>query len=85
MRRKVGSGLLMTIGKSSGKNSADEDAYIGKLFGLLRAFPRGEPTRKRFANEAVAWTARFGEYENGDPDLHHVIGSLYAEGTFAVS
>ena len=52
----------------------------GKLFTLLRAFPAHEPTRRRFANEAVAWTAQFGSHESGDPDLHHVIGTLYAEG-----
>ena len=52
----------------------------GKIFTLLRAFPHNEPTKKRFVGEAVAWTARFGEYENGDPELHHVAGTLYAEG-----
>lgn len=25
------------------------------------------------------WSARFGEYPAGEPDLHHVAGSLYAE------
>ena len=28
----------------------------------------------------MAWSAKFGEYENGDPELHHVAGTLYAEG-----
>ena len=53
---------------------------IGKIFALLRAFPRNEPTKKRFVGEAVGWSAKFGEYENGDPELHHVAGTLYAEG-----
>lgn len=30
------------------------------------------------ANE-YRWSARFGEYPAGDPELHHVTGSLYAE------
>lgn len=25
------------------------------------------------------WSAKFGEYPAGDPELHHVVGSLYAE------
>jgi hypothetical protein len=53
---------------------------LGKIFELLRAFPTDEPTKKRFVSEAIAWTSRFGEYENGDPELHHVTGSLYADG-----
>lgn len=26
------------------------------------------------------WSSKFGEYPAGDPELHHVIGTLYAEG-----
>ncbi len=26
-----------------------------------------------------SWSKRFGEYPAGDPELHHVVGSLYAE------
>ena len=51
----------------------------GKIFAVLRAFPPNEPTRKRLVNEAVAWAARHGEYEHGDPELHDVAGKLYAE------
>lgn len=53
----------------------------GRLLGLLRAFPKGEPTRKKFVGELVGWSARAGEYPAGDPEIHHVAGSLYAEGT----
>ena len=28
------------------------------------------------------WSAKFGEYPAGDPEIHHVAGQLYAEGTF---
>jgi hypothetical protein len=27
------------------------------------------------------WTAKYGEFPAGDPELHHVAGSLYANGT----
>ncbi|CAI6333855.1 unnamed protein product [Periconia digitata] len=51
----------------------------GKLLGLLRAFPKGEPTRKKFVGELVGWSARTSEYPAGDPEIHHVAGSLYAD------
>ncbi|CZS93685.1 related to DUF410 domain protein [Rhynchosporium agropyri] len=44
----------------------------GKLLTLLRAFDSEEPTRKK-------WSAKCGEYPAGEPELHHVAGSLYAE------
>lgn len=52
----------------------------GKLLSILRAFPPEEPTRKKFVDEMLAWTSKFGEYPNGEPELHHVAGTLYAEG-----
>lgn len=53
----------------------------GRLFTLLRAFPPQEPTKKRFVEEMITWSIKFGEYENGDPELHHVAGTLFAEGS----
>ncbi|OCK84784.1 DUF410-domain-containing protein [Lepidopterella palustris CBS 459.81] len=54
-------------------------ASKGKLLTLLRSFPPEEPTRKRFVSEMVGWSAKFGEFPAGDPELHHVAGTLYAE------
>ncbi|KZF21299.1 DUF410-domain-containing protein [Xylona heveae TC161] len=51
----------------------------GRLTDLLRAFPVEEPTRKRFVNEMISWSSKFGEFAAGDPELHHVAGTLYAE------
>ncbi|KAF2128375.1 DUF410-domain-containing protein [Dothidotthia symphoricarpi CBS 119687] len=51
----------------------------GKLLSLLRAFPKEEPTKKKFIGEMVAWSSKFGEYPAGDPEVHHVAGSLFAE------
>ena len=56
----------------------------GRVFSLMRAFPAGEPTRKRFIGEALGWSNKFGEYDNGDPEIHHVAGTLYAEGIFGL-
>lgn len=52
----------------------------GKVLSLLRSFPPEEPTRKKFVGEMVAWSSKLGEYPAGDPELHHVAGTLYAEG-----
>lgn len=52
----------------------------GKLLAILRAFPPEEPTKRKFVDEMIAWSAKFGEYPNGEPELHHVAGTLYADG-----
>ena len=52
----------------------------GKLLNLLRAFPPNEPTKKKYVTEMINWSARAGEYPNGDPELHHVAGTLFAAG-----
>ncbi|KAH0559884.1 hypothetical protein GP486_003595 [Trichoglossum hirsutum] len=51
----------------------------GKLIELLRLFPAGEPSRKRFIGELISWSSKFGEFPAGDPELHHVAGTLYAD------
>ncbi|TAQ85054.1 hypothetical protein B7494_g6611 [Chlorociboria aeruginascens] len=51
----------------------------GKLLTLLRLFDSEEPTRKKFINEMIIWSGKCGEYPAGEPELHHVAGSLYAE------
>ncbi|KLU88331.1 hypothetical protein MAPG_07318 [Magnaporthiopsis poae ATCC 64411] len=54
-------------------------ANKGKLLACLRLFPSDEPTRKKFIGEMIAWSSKFGQFPAGDPELHHVAGSLYAE------
>ncbi|KAI1468431.1 DUF410-domain-containing protein [Daldinia caldariorum] len=51
----------------------------GRLLTCLRLFDSQEPTRKKFIGEIITWSSKFGEYPAGDPELHHVAGSLYAE------
>ncbi|KAI0852210.1 DUF410-domain-containing protein [Daldinia vernicosa] len=51
----------------------------GRLLTCLRLFDSEEPTRKKFIGEIITWSSKFGEYPAGDPELHHVAGSLYAE------
>ena len=57
-----------------------DGASKGRLFTLLRTFPENEPTKKKFVAEAVGWTAKYGEYPAGDPELHHIAGQSFAEG-----
>ena len=52
----------------------------GRLLTLLRCFPTGEPTRKRFVSEMISWSSTYGEFPAGDPELHHVAGQVFAEG-----
>ncbi|KAG9837069.1 DUF410-domain-containing protein, partial [Aureobasidium melanogenum] len=68
--------LMNVYGKAELKPDTTNKA---RLLSLLREFPEGEPTRKRFAGEVIGWSSKFGEYPAGDPELHHVIGTLYAE------
>ncbi|KAG5946424.1 hypothetical protein E4U22_001930 [Claviceps purpurea] len=56
-----------------------EAAAKGRILTCLRLFDAEEPTRKKFISEAVGWSAKFGDFPAGDPELHHVAGSLYAE------
>ncbi|PHH68975.1 hypothetical protein CDD80_7094 [Ophiocordyceps camponoti-rufipedis] len=51
----------------------------GRLLACLRLFDGAEPTRKRFIGDMISWSAKFGDYPGGDPELHHVAGSLYAD------
>ncbi|KAA8911097.1 hypothetical protein FN846DRAFT_792471 [Sphaerosporella brunnea] len=54
-------------------------ASKARLVELITMMPAEEPSRKRFINEAIAWTAKFGEFPAGDPELHHFAGNLYAQ------
>jgi golgi to ER traffic protein 4 len=50
-----------------------------RLVEILKAFPREEPTRKRFVQEMMGWSSKFGDIERGDPELHHEVGAMFAE------
>ncbi|KAI4215069.1 MAG: hypothetical protein LQ351_002383 [Letrouitia transgressa] len=50
-----------------------------RLLAILRAFSRAEPTKKKFVDEVLAWSSTVGEHPQGDPQLHHVAGSIFAQ------
>ncbi|PYH77736.1 DUF410 domain protein [Aspergillus uvarum CBS 121591] len=63
----------------SGDDDTEGRIRKKRLIELLHAFPPEEPTRKRFIQEMIGWSGRFGPLERGDPELHHAAGSVYAE------
>ncbi|KAI9782790.1 MAG: hypothetical protein M1816_001700 [Peltula sp. TS41687] len=56
-----------------------DSANKGKLLSLLRLFALDEPSRKRFGEEMISWSAKLGEYPAGDPELHEAIGIMFAQ------
>ncbi|KAJ5715068.1 uncharacterized protein N7483_012249 [Penicillium malachiteum] len=64
---------------AGGNNDSEGWSRKKRLIELLREFPSEEPTRKRYIQEIIGWSARNGPLERGDPDLHHAAGSVYAE------
>ncbi|OXV10600.1 hypothetical protein Egran_01639 [Elaphomyces granulatus] len=76
--------LVVDVYNKAGWEVGDDDDKVARgrknrLIELLREFPSEEVSRKRFINEIITWSARFGTLERGDPDLHHAAGSVYAE------
>jgi len=53
-----------------------------RLITLLRSFPGKEPTRKKFVSDIIQWSHTCGEYPAGDPELHHAIGCMFAQGDY---
>ncbi|KAL9043215.1 MAG: hypothetical protein Q9180_000042, partial [Flavoplaca navasiana] len=68
--------LIEVLGKGAKGMGVGEK---NKLLTILRAFPRREPTKKRFVTEMINWSSSVGEHPLGDPELHHVAGSIFAE------
>ncbi|QSL66765.1 hypothetical protein MERGE_001151 [Pneumocystis wakefieldiae] len=50
-----------------------------RLLDILYLYGSSEPTRKRFINEILSWSSKWGEACVGDADLHHNIGVLLAQ------
>ncbi|KXT14468.1 hypothetical protein AC579_4798 [Pseudocercospora musae] len=91
----LSSGATLLLKAGAGSSGADLCTYLidiyqkselkpdtankARLLSLLRAFPLNEPGKKKFVAGIVEWSSKFGEFPAGDPELHHVIGTLYAE------
>ena len=71
--------MLLNEVYNKGEWKCDE-SNKAKLLEILHAYPKDEPTRKRFVQEMIAWSGKYGDLERGDPELHHAAGALYAEG-----
>lgn len=91
----LSSGATMLLKAGQGGSGADLCIYLmevyqkaetksdmgnkARLVSLLRAFPPSEPGKKKFVAGIVEWSSKQSEFPAGDPELHHVIGSLFAE------
>ncbi|KAG0638191.1 hypothetical protein HOY80DRAFT_968622 [Tuber brumale] len=70
---------LMLVGVYKTGNIAPSATSRARLIQLISLISPEEPSRKRFINEAIAWSSKHGEYPAGDPELHHFIGKLLAQ------
>ncbi|KAA8643199.1 hypothetical protein EYZ11_012542 [Aspergillus tanneri] len=64
---------------TGGDDDTEGRARKKLLIELLHEFPPGEPTRKRFIQEMIGWSSRYGPLQRGDPELHHAAGLTYAD------
>ncbi|KAK2734027.1 hypothetical protein FQN57_001896 [Myotisia sp. PD_48] len=74
--------LVLEVYNKAEWRADDEDLGKGRkkrLVELLREFPPDEPTRKRYINEIITWSSKFGDIERGDPDVHHAVGAIFAQ------
>jgi len=69
--------LLIEVYKAA--QLAPDAVSKSRLIELITIMPPEEPSRKRFINEIVAWTMKFGEFPAGDPEIHHFVGNIYAQ------
>jgi hypothetical protein len=46
---------------------------------LLRLFPPTEPTLKQIGQEFTKWARDNGEIKYGDPELNHILGTIFAK------
>lgn len=68
--------LLQVYNQAGIKVDTDSRA---KLTQLLRMFSCTEPTLKKIGHEANQWAMENGEIAHGDPELNHVLGSIFVQ------
>ncbi|KAK9488536.1 hypothetical protein V1527DRAFT_456928 [Lipomyces starkeyi] len=55
-----------------------DSASKARVVQLFNLFKEDEPRRKEFVQDAVQWSALYGEVGYGDPELFHIFGSAFA-------
>ncbi|KAJ8104023.1 hypothetical protein POJ06DRAFT_243376 [Lipomyces tetrasporus] len=55
-----------------------DGASKARVVQLFKLFREDEPRRKEFVQDAIQWSASFGEVSYGDPELFHIFGSTFA-------
>ncbi|KAI8060861.1 hypothetical protein BC940DRAFT_311271 [Gongronella butleri] len=54
-----------------------DDVSLNRVIDLLDLLPATEPGRKPFISKSFGWTQKFGQYPEGDPELHDFVGTLF--------
>lgn len=79
---QVGSGSDLTLylieAFATGSKPADSVSRA-QLTTLLRLFPPTEPSLKQIGQEVTKWVSANSEFSNGDPELNHVLGVIFAK------
>ncbi|KAI5291804.1 hypothetical protein KEM54_006715 [Ascosphaera aggregata] len=71
--------VYMKAGWECFDDTEEDRKRKNRLIQLLESFPPEEPTRKRYISEMIGWSAKLGDIETGDPDLHHVVGAIFVK------
>lgn len=70
--------LLYLIATYELSETAVDSVIRAKLVQLLKTFNTNEPTLPAIAAAIAAWTGKFGPIPYGDPELNHVLGTIFA-------
>ena len=71
--------LLEVYNAAHRKPDSTNRARIVQLLGIMDI---SEPNRTRVIHDAVEWSAKEGQVPYGDPELHHSIGVMLANGKY---
>jgi len=56
-----------------------DHATRGFVARLAKVFPAC-PARKKFVDAVVSWATKCSDYPSGDPEVHHLLGAMFAAG-----
>ncbi|ORZ09198.1 hypothetical protein BCR42DRAFT_359028 [Absidia repens] len=63
----------------------DEKA-LDRVIDILDLYPSTEVGRRSFLSKTFSWTQKYGDYSEGDPELHNYVGAMfYQEGQFSLA
>jgi hypothetical protein len=72
-------GKLLVLLRQFDPEEPTRKKFIGEMIGYVPFRPGQFEGNGRTGLIMIRWSAKFGDYPAGEPELHHVAGSLYAE------